>query len=53
MNYTETSLAIVEYKINELVSKKKQIDLRLKELIEIRDNIREEYKLIDNQCNSC
>ena len=41
-SYSETSLALVEFRINELVSKKKHIEQRLSELIEIRDNIREE-----------
>lgn len=41
-SYTENSLALVEFRINELVSEKKHIEQRLKELIEIRDNIREE-----------
>lgn len=49
--YTETSLAIVEYKINELISQKKQIDTRLIELIEIRDRIREEVIKEYGSCN--
>ena len=42
MNYTETSLAIIEYKLNELSSQKKAIDHRINELLEIRENIRKE-----------
>jgi uncharacterized protein YnzC (UPF0291/DUF896 family) len=51
MSYTETSLAIVEYKINELASQKRQIEERLTELIEIRDKIREEYIKEYEPCN--
>lgn len=57
MNYTTTSLAIVEYKINELASQKKQIETRLAELIEIRENIREElikkYEPMNECCDRC
>jgi hypothetical protein len=52
-SYTETSLAIVEYKINELASQKKQMEERLVELIEIRDRIREEYIKEYEPCKEC
>lgn len=38
MNYPETSLAIVEYKLNELYDKREWIDKRIDELIKVRDN---------------
>lgn len=53
MNYTETSLAIVEFKINELYSQKRQIDMRLAQLIEIRDNIRTELIKEYEPCECC
>lgn len=53
MNYTETSLAIVEYQINELCFQKQQIEKRLSELIEIRENIRNEYIKEYEPCGCC
>ena len=41
-NFTETSLAIVEYKLNELYSQKDWIDKRIEELIKVRDNCRKQ-----------
>ena len=52
-NYTETSLAIIEYKINEISSQKRQMEERLVELIEIRDRIREEYIKEYEPCKEC
>ena len=39
MTYTKCSLAIVEYKLNELRAERKYIDSRINELIVIRDTI--------------
>ena len=41
-DFTMTLLAIIEYQINECGSKQKYYSERLKELIAIRDKIREE-----------
>lgn len=43
-DFNLTSLAIVEYKINELNSQKKWIENRMEELIELRTNIRKEIQ---------
>lgn len=43
-DFNLTSLAIVEYKINELNSQKKWIENRMEELIELRKNIRKEIQ---------
>ena len=39
MTYTRTSLAIVEYKIDEARSQRNYYDTRIKELIKTRDKI--------------
>lgn len=39
MTYTETSLALVEYKLDELRSQRRWIDDRISELVVIRDRI--------------
>lgn len=39
MTYLESSLAIIEYKLNELNSQRKWIDTRIDELVAIRDVI--------------
>ena len=39
MTYTESSLAIVEYKLDELRSRRKYIDTRIDELVRTRDRI--------------
>ena len=49
-NYTETSLAIVEYKLNELYSQRDWIDERIRKLIKVRDNcikaLTDEHKIL-------
>lgn len=51
MTYTKCSLAIVEFKLNELRAKRKYIDDRINELVVIRDTIVKElvkeYEQID------
>ena len=37
MTYLESSLAIIEYKLNELRSQRKWIDTRIDELVAIRE----------------
>ena len=42
MMYTKTSLAIVEYKLDEMKSFRNYCDIRIRELVEIREKILEE-----------
>lgn len=51
MSYLETKIAILDYKIDELVSQKKQIDLRLTELYEEREDLYVDYE--NNQQKHC
>lgn len=45
MSYIDNSLAIVEFKLDELRSKRRYIDKRIEELIVVRDKIiREKMK---------
>lgn len=55
MSYLETKMAILDYKIDELVSKKKQIDIRLMELYEEREDVFTEYENLNNpvHCGEC
>lgn len=49
-----TKIAIIDYKIDELISKKKYIDFRLSELYEEREDlITEEFGEPVNLCGGC
>lgn len=55
MSYLETRIAILDYRIDELVSQKKQIDQRLTELYEEREDLFVEYENIQQKhcCGEC
>ena len=55
MSYLETRIAILDYRIDELVSQKKQIDQRLTELYEEREDLFVEYENIQQKhcCGDC
>lgn len=50
MSYLETKIAILDYKIDELISQKKQIDQRLTELYEEREDLFIEYENQNTHC---
>ena len=50
MSYLETKIAILDYKIDELISQKKQIDQRLTELYEEREDLFVEYENQNTHC---
>lgn len=53
MSYLETKLAILDYKIDELVSRKNRIDIRLMELYEEREDLVVEYELQSKKHHCC
>ncbi|MEE1227215.1 MAG: hypothetical protein UHM08_08960 [Bacteroidales bacterium] len=54
MSYLETKIAILDYKIDELISQKKQIDQRLTELYEEREDLFIEYENQNTpRCGDC
>ena len=53
MSYLETRIAILDYRIDELVSQKKQIDQRLTELYEEREDLFVEYENMSQNQHCC
>ena len=55
MSYLETKIALIDYRIDELISQKKQIDQRLTELYEEREDLFVEYENIQQKhcCGEC
>lgn len=54
MSYIETQIAIMDYKIDELIAKKKLIDIRIAELYEQREDLITELEVSKKQhCGEC